>query len=153
LRSVNPARYDRGSVSKSFTPEQLREAAAQKRREAKAMLAEAEVYERMASELDRLQVTEQSATVQSPPVTRAQRREKNAKIARKLAPKDAFSEALEGHGETLRSYAKKLKKPPSALSQWRTGVYMIPFEIAHRIQRELGVPTEFWPKGLSIEED
>lgn len=63
---------------------------------------------------------------------------------------DPLTAAANAKGFSLRAFAKKIGESPSALANYRRGLYRIPRSTADRIERELGFAAtpENWPAGI-----
>lgn len=65
-------------------------------------------------------------------------------------PGDVMMEAIRTRmSMSLRRYAMLLKVSPGSLVAYRDGVRPCPRALAERMLTDLGLPLEFWPRGLT----
>ena len=143
-------------------PEDLRRKAAELDAEGEAALdagdkvaalelfARAEIRRAVADEMERkvLPFGKSTANV-SEDMTHAQLARRGRGIAKGKAAGDHRKEALVLRYGSLAKAAKELGTTPQSLSGYLGGLYPCPERLAHRVERETGLPPDSrtWPKG------
>lgn len=133
-----------------MTPAEHRRKAAEIRIEIRRLIDEAELHDRTADELERLQAKAKAVTINT--VTAEQAQARGAAIARSLAGKHPLLRAIVGSkwGSAERYAKERLGVSGAAFTQWRSGARKTPARVAALVEQDFGLaPTKaLWPGGI-----
>ena len=118
-----------------------------KRRQAAQLIAEAQVLEGAAAQLEGLQSdggNRTMVTVGTPATVEGQQRHR-VRLSQANARVTGFYAAMQAAGLTMGSIAERLGVSRAAVSWWHSGKNRIPPEAAAKIEQWTGFPASAWP--------